>query len=275
MTYALYHIPGVKIGVTNDIKHRVEYQQGYSEGEYEILDMSDDIDYISKREVYLQELYGYRVDRQLYKDLFNNNFIELNNMKINITEATTTFPCPVDKLKGQLMDNLNMQWDTNHGTFTLTQQTINWIMNNVQTSMYNKNRSYVYNKALANFYDKDPHRNITVGETFEAQSCETDCDDCGDNIFNCIREWADKRGLYEKGDPKTQYIKLMEEAGEVGRAILKEDLPEIKDGIGDMVVVLTNLAELCGLTIEECVESAYDVISKRTGKMKNGTFVKD
>mgnify|MGYP006402968489 FL=1 len=275
MTYALYHIPGVKIGVTNDIKHRVEYQQGYSEGEYEILDMSDDIDYISKREVYLQELHGYRVDRQLYKDLFNNNFIELNNMKINITEATTTFPCPVDKLKGRLMDNLNMQWDTNHGTFTLTQQTINWIMNNVQTSMYNKNRSYVYNKALANFYDKDPHRNITVGETFEAQSCETDCDDCGDNIFNCIREWADKRGLYEKGDPKTQYIKLMEEAGEVGRAILKEDTDEIIDGIGDMVVVLTNLAELHGITIEECIQEAYDVISKRTGEMVNGTFVKD
>jgi len=275
MTYALYHIPGVKIGVTNDIKHRVEYQQGYSEGEYEILDMSDDIDYISKREVYLQELYGYRVDRQLYKDLFNNNFIELNNMKINITEATTTFPCPVDKLKGQLMDNLNMQWDTNHGTFTLTQQTINWIMNNVQTSMYNKNRSYVYNKALANFYDKDPHRNITVGETFEAQSCETDCDDCGDNIFNCIREWADERGLYEKGDPKTQYIKLMEEAGEVGRAILKENTDEIIDGIGDMVVVLTNLAELHGITIEECIQEAYNVISKRTGEMVNGTFVKD
>ena len=275
MTYALYHIPGVKIGVTNDIKHRVEYQQGYSEGEYEILDMSDDIDYISKREVYLQELYGYRVDRQLYKDLFNNNFIELNNMKINITEATTTFPCPVDKLKGQLMDNLNMQWDTNHGTFTLTQQTINWIMNNVQTSMYNKNRSYVYNKALANFYDKDPHRNITVGETFEAQSCETDCDGCGDNIFNCIREWADERGLYEKGDPKTQYIKLMEEAGEVGRAILKENTDEIIDGIGDMVVVLTNLAELHGITIEECIQEAYNVISKRTGEMVNGTFVKD
>jgi NTP pyrophosphatase (non-canonical NTP hydrolase) len=67
----------------------------------------------------------------------------------------------------------------------------------------------------------------------------------------------------------------MEEAGEVGRAILKDDLPEIKDGIGDMVVVLTNLAELSGLTIEECIESAYDTISKRKGKMINGTFVKN
>ena len=67
----------------------------------------------------------------------------------------------------------------------------------------------------------------------------------------------------------------MEEAGEVGRAILKNDDDEIKDGIGDMVVVLTNLAELNGLTIEECIGSAYDTISKRKGKMINGTFVKN
>ena len=67
----------------------------------------------------------------------------------------------------------------------------------------------------------------------------------------------------------------MEEAGEVGRAILKQDKPEIKDGIGDMVVVLTNLAELLDTSIEECVERAYDEISNRTGKMENGTFVKD
>ena len=42
-----------------------------------------------------------------------------------------------------------------------------------------------------------------------------------------------------------------------------------------MVVVLTNLAELCDTSIEECISLAYDVISKRTGKMVNGTFVKD
>jgi hypothetical protein len=52
-------------------------------------------------------------------------------------------------------------------------------------------------------------------------------------------------------------------------------MPEIQDAIGDMVVVLTNLAHLEGFTIEECIESAYGVISKRTGKMENGTFVKD
>ena len=53
MTYCIYHIPGVKIGVTNNVKHRIEQQQGYTEDEYEILEMSDDINYISKKELYL------------------------------------------------------------------------------------------------------------------------------------------------------------------------------------------------------------------------------
>ena len=67
----------------------------------------------------------------------------------------------------------------------------------------------------------------------------------------------------------------MEEAGELGRAILKDDEVEFVDAIGDMVVVLTNLAELGNVSIELCIDEAYRVISKRTGKMQNGTFVKD
>ena len=285
MTYCIYHIPGKKIGVTNNLKYRVEEQQGYKEGEYEILEMNDDIDYISWKERKLQEEYGYTVDEELYKNLEFNN----NNMRINVTEATTTFPCPVNKLKGRLLDNLGMEWCTDHGEFTITNQTVSWIMKNVQTSKYNNNRCYIYNKALANFYDRDLHRSITVEETFNADKyldprvvkslqdkevCNTTCDDCGDELFNCIRQWADERGIYEKGDPKTQYIKLIEEAGEVGRAILKQDTNEIVDGIGDMVVVLTNLAELIGVPIEECIQQAYNEISKRKGKMVNGTFVK-
>tara|TARA_R110001583_G_scaffold51898_3_gene161564 strand:+ start:244 stop:1065 length:822 start_codon:yes stop_codon:yes gene_type:complete len=271
MTYCIYHIPGKKIGVTTNPDDRITRQQGYDEHEYEILEMSDNIDYISKREIQLQKEHGYKVDRKLYRDL-KPKTIELNNMKINVTEQTTTFPCPVNKLKGQLMDNIGMTWHTDHGNFTINQHSIGWVMNNVKESMYNTERCYVYNKAFAKYYDKDPLRNMSGGPTHDAKVCNTNCDA---ELFDLIREWANERGLYTKGDPKTQYIKLMEEAGEVGRAILKDDKPEIIDGIGDMVVVLTNLAELVGYPIEECMRDAYNVISKRTGKMKNGTFVKD
>ena len=262
--YIIYHIPGKKIGVTNDLYNRVEQQQGYEVGEYEILESSSDINYISKREIELQKEYGYRVDLIPYNELSVNQ--KLKSMNINVTEQTTTFPCPVNKLKGQLMDNLEMRWNTEHGSVYLDDDLAKWIVKNAMTSMFNKDRCYVYNKALSKYID---NRNTMP---FPESQWE------GEKVmfyFDLIREWAQDKGIYAKGDSKTQYIKLMEEAGEVGRAILKENLPEIKDGIGDMVVVLTNLAELCGLTIEECVESAYDVISKRTGKMKNGTFVKD
>jgi NTP pyrophosphatase (non-canonical NTP hydrolase) len=94
------------------------------------------------------------------------------------------------------------------------------------------------------------------------------------NEFEPIRKWAKEKGILEKGDPKTQCIKLFEEAGELSKAILKNDEPEFIDAIGDCVVVLTNLAKLKGYNIEDCINSAYAVIAKRTGKMKNGTFVK-
>lgn len=95
------------------------------------------------------------------------------------------------------------------------------------------------------------------------------------NEFEPIRQWANEKGIYEKGDTKTQCIKLFEEAGELSKAILKNDEAEFIDAIGDCVVVLTNLAKLKGLNIEDCINSAYSVIAKRTGKMQNGTFVKD
>ena len=289
--YYLYHIPGKKIGVTRDLNSRVTLQQGYRPDEYEVLLTSDDIDYISDKEIELQKSYGYKVDIKLYKKLFNQ-------MNINVTEQTTTFPCPVNKLKGQLMDNMGMKWETDHGSCILTPMSIEWIMQNVLTSKYNTQRCYVYNKAFARWFDNNNaypsngHTTRTGGLAptgmkervcGEPEFSKRHCDDCDCeertmdqyNQFDLIRKWADERGLYEKGDPKTQALKLVEEVGEISRAIIKDDFDEVIDGIGDSVVVLTNLAELMGVSIEECIASAYGVISKRTGKMVNGTFKKD
>ena len=69
--------------------------------------------------------------------------------------------------------------------------------------------------------------------------------------------------------------RLIEEIGETGRAILKSDEPEIKDGLGDAFVVLVNLAHLCGHRLEDCIEESLQVIESRTGKMVDGVFVKD
>jgi NTP pyrophosphatase (non-canonical NTP hydrolase) len=249
--YYLYHIPGKKIGVTRNLNTRVTLMQGYKEGEYEVLEQSDDIDFISDREIELQKSYGYKVDRKLYKNLFKN-------MNINATEQTSTFPCPANKLKGHLMDNIGLSWKTLHGKFEINSTTIPWIVHNAKTSMYNNERCYIYNKAYH--------------EAFIAESAVEVTDA---TVFDSIRDWADKRGIYDSGDTKTQFVKLMEEIGELGQAILKDDEAEFIDAIGDSVVVLTNLAKLGGHNIEQCIESAYSEISARSGSMVNGTFVKD
>lgn len=248
--YYIYHIPGKKIGVARDLNKRVTLVQGYKPDEYEVLDSSDDIDYISQKEIELQKSYGYKIDRQLYKNLFKSK------MKLNITEQTTTFPYPEEQLPVMLRKYEGLKWETSLGEFELNSETILWIIRNSKKSMYNSERSFIYNKA---FY-----------EAFLAQTTYNK-----ENIFGLIRDWAEERGIYDKGDPKTQLIKLYEESGELSQALLKNDKPGIIDAIGDSVVVLTNLAHLVGTDIESCIQSAYDEISNRTGKMVNGTFQKD
>jgi len=267
--YYLYHIPGKKIGVTRNLNNRVTKQQGYGPDEYEVLDQSTDIDYISSREIELQKSYGYKVDLKPYKQLYK--------MKINATEQTSTFPVPVSKLKGRLMDNLGRTWETLHGTFEINKDTIKWIMENVLTSQFTTERSYIYNKAFAKKFLVKPHIDTSeFTEYIKSLAKRNPVKELHtENRFDLIRRWATERGLYDGGDTKTQFCKLMEEGGELGRAILKKDQHEFVDAIGDMVVVLTNLAHLGGTTIEQCIDAAYAEIKTRKGKMLNGTFVKN
>ena len=264
--YTIYHIPGKKIGVTRNINKRVTEQQGYAPDEYEVLLTSEDINYISTMEIELQKSYGYKVDRQTYKNLINKR----NKMNINATEQTSTFPCPLNKLKGQLMDNLDLSWETSHGTFKITKDNIPWILSNARTSMFDPNRCYVYNKAFSNLtYHNTPNTVMFDRKKKKKKKKDTQ------NLYDLIRAWATEKGIYKTGDSRTQYVKLMEEAGELAQALLKNDETEVIDAIGDMVVVLTNLAKLRGHNIEDCIASAYSVIKDRQGKMVNGTFVKN
>lgn len=98
------------------------------------------------------------------------------------------------------------------------------------------------------------------------------------NEFYLIRQWGRDKGITGAngtGTPMSQYVKLIEECTELMVGIHDKNKEEIKDAIGDCMVVLTLLADLEGMLVEECVEAAYNEIKNRTGRMVNGTFVKD
>ena len=231
--------------------------QGYKTGEYEILFETDDVVEASKAERTLQEDLGYKIDRKPYKDIFKKTM-----NKHSSSAATTTFKISSKELNAAFLADLEIK--TQYGTFKLDSTgKIDWVISNVHNSQFGPNSCYIYNKAMAEAGEFQ-----TLVKSKEKLYSHQD-------QFELIREWAKERGLYDKGDIKTQLIKLYEESGELSQAILKDDKAGIIDAIGDSVVVLTNLAHLVGTNIEVCIKSAYDEISNRTGRMINGTFVKD
>ena len=260
--YYIYHIPGEKIGVTSNPKIRVEKIQGYKPNEYEILLETKSIDEASEKEILLQKEYNYKVDTTLYKNL------KFNRMKLNITDQTTTFPVDRKQLKNYLNENIGFSWQTKYGKVLLDDDTATWIVKNSHTSQYSKDRTYVYNKTLYEWFCSN---NTLESLNVNAEKMVVPTSD----LFPLIRQWARDRGIYDKGDVKTQFIKLIEEVGELSEGLLNNNKEEIHDAIGDCVIVLTSLAHLTNTTIEQCIEDSYDVISNRKGSMINGTFVKN
>jgi len=110
-------------------------------------------------------------------------------------------------------------------------------------------------------------------------------------LIKNVLQWGKEKGIVGpngKATLLTQLAKTQEELTETMDAaeafrdldgtagkLWESTLDEIKDGIGDQVVTLILAAELAGTTLEECLALAYDEIKGRTGKMVDGTFVKD
>ena len=116
-----------------------------------------------------------------------------------------------------------------------------------------------------------------------------------------VLQWGEDKGIFAKSTPLRQLDKTQEELDETKEALqklasltdqeilseklltddpdtldLEEDaLAEAKDGIGDMLVTIILLAKMVNMDTVDCLQSAYDVIKKRTGKMVDGQFVKD
>jgi NTP pyrophosphatase (non-canonical NTP hydrolase) len=95
-----------------------------------------------------------------------------------------------------------------------------------------------------------------------------------DKLISECTAWSEARLILKNGKRETQYLKLMEEMGELASSIAKGR--DVRDDIGDCLVVLNNLAVMSGTTLEECLGIAYYQIKDRKGFLNgNGVFVKD
>jgi NTP pyrophosphatase (non-canonical NTP hydrolase) len=90
-----------------------------------------------------------------------------------------------------------------------------------------------------------------------------------------VIEWAANKGILEKATTAAQANKTMEECQELIDAIQDDNREEIADALGDILVTIIIQAKMQNMSLVECLEGAYNIIAKRTGKMVNGQFVKD
>jgi NTP pyrophosphatase (non-canonical NTP hydrolase) len=214
-------------------------------------------------------------------------------MELNITTKTTTFKNIFNRT--QLIEVLKSRHlspsctELNFGGIIIepTAKACTKLVNASHVSFKNKGSVFIYNRDLVAIAEEQVFLKLQyeANQEIEKQMNEASAPAAEDFVccgagkqgvtFEDIRQWAQDKGIYDSGDLKTQTLKLVEESGELAQAVLNNDLPEIEDAIGDAVVVLTSIAHLAGLKIEDCMQAAYDVITKRTGKMVDGTFVKD
>lgn len=94
-----------------------------------------------------------------------------------------------------------------------------------------------------------------------------------DDLIKAIEAWAKMREL-DNADSAKQMLKTVEEVGEVAAALAKGKRDELQDGIGDVVVTLIILAIQNGMTLNECLLSAWLEIKDRTGETVDGVFIK-
>lgn len=94
-----------------------------------------------------------------------------------------------------------------------------------------------------------------------------------DELIEAVRQWGRDKQI---NNPDKQTVKLQEEVGELSHEICRShyDTNELRDAIGDIVIVLIILSDMLGHDMVECIRDSYDIIKKRTGGTLNGCFIK-
>lgn len=249
--YTIYHLQNKKVGVTNNIERRMK-EQGH-EDDYIVLAETNDLKEASTLEIYYQKQLGYKTDKNTYLETMNSK--KNNQDWLHITSKSITFNGAYNNrmLKELLLAKAGENICFEDECIKLTPAVSHFIMLNNFSSQYENMGLYVYPKALSNFVKNQ------TGSTFDK-----------------IRDWAADRGILENGKSSVQFAKALEEVAELGMALATNDTEEIKDAIGDIVVVLTSVSHLNGFKIEEAIDSAYNVIKDRKGYLNaHGNFIKE
>jgi len=92
-------------------------------------------------------------------------------------------------------------------------------------------------------------------------------------LVELVEQWHWDRNLIDGATDKDQVLKLIQEVGELSDNVCKQQ--DVADDIGDCLVVLINIAVRNQLTLENCLQVAYDDIKNRRGKMVDGIFIKE
>ena len=258
MKYKIYHIKGKKVGCTTDLQKRVEFEQGCTREDYDVLFETDDIEEASRAELQLQKDMGYKVDETPYDKLFMKKFKTFEGNTIG-------FPFEKEEILISLGESVVLS--TLQGDYTASKSDLESLYANghFRKSKFpnGKLKTYVYCRIIDNYFNKpktQSNGSISIGRV--------------DGLLDNIYQWADNRGIL-KGKLETQTLKLGEEFGELQKAVLKSNSHEIKDAIGDIIVVLVSIAYFNGHDIGDALELAYDTISKRTGYTNDkGDFIK-
>jgi len=88
-----------------------------------------------------------------------------------------------------------------------------------------------------------------------------------------VADWHEDRNLIEGSTDAAQMHKLIEEVNELDQDV--HDGYDLRDELGDVLVVLINIATRNGFTLRQALEVSYKKIKDRKGQMRNGIFVKE
>ena len=93
-------------------------------------------------------------------------------------------------------------------------------------------------------------------------------------LEKAIMRWSKDRKILDNSTVPIQTLKLVSEIGELADNITKGN--DVRDDIGDCLVLLINIAGMSGSSLEECGNIAYNDIKDRKGFLNtNGTFIKE